>query len=296
MCIRGRGYNWGNRDGNEQQAEYPLRPEMAESAWYMYQATKDPVWQQAGMDMVDSIDSVARVPCGFAAVKDVRTHQLEDVLDSFFFAETLKYLFLLFEDPASNPVLSSIQQEFVMNTEGHILRFNQSFFKVTESTNFANHACRRPSALRRLTTLDLQPLLHPKIAESGPATNKSVGCAQCGHPVAEDRAVTVDLPPSQVEHKYVVTAHGSSLVHVLNHPEGHKHELVVHPPAPHNLRLGPEFEEEAGTIDRKTWREVRCGNCGALLGYELQRAQLSNFKPTKFTGCLLYTSPSPRDS
>ena len=38
----------------------------------------------------------ARVTCGYAAVKDVRTLQHEDRMDSFVLSETFKYLYLLF--------------------------------------------------------------------------------------------------------------------------------------------------------------------------------------------------------
>ncbi len=37
------------------------------------------------------------VPCGVAALSDVSSGTKEDVMESFFLAETLKYLFLLFD-------------------------------------------------------------------------------------------------------------------------------------------------------------------------------------------------------
>lgn len=50
-----------------------------------------------GRDVLHSIQNLSRVDCGFAAVADVRTHRLDDRMDSFVISETLKYLFLLFE-------------------------------------------------------------------------------------------------------------------------------------------------------------------------------------------------------
>ena len=41
--------------------------------------------------------NISRVECGFAAIADVRTHRLDDRMDSYFIAETLKYLFLTFD-------------------------------------------------------------------------------------------------------------------------------------------------------------------------------------------------------
>ena len=38
-----------------------------------------------------------RTDCGYATVKDSRNHLLEDRMESFFLAETTKYLYLLFD-------------------------------------------------------------------------------------------------------------------------------------------------------------------------------------------------------
>ncbi|KAJ1557320.1 hypothetical protein HK096_007937 [Nowakowskiella sp. JEL0078] len=53
---------------------YPLRPELIESSWYAYQATKDFGFVEFGMDMVDR----TRTNCGFANIEDVLTLNLED--------------------------------------------------------------------------------------------------------------------------------------------------------------------------------------------------------------------------
>ena len=64
---------------------------------YLYRATKDPFLLSLGEDMLNSIEFSARTDCGYATVKDVRTHKLEDRMESFFLAETTKYLYLLFD-------------------------------------------------------------------------------------------------------------------------------------------------------------------------------------------------------
>ena len=76
---------------------YPLRPELIESAMYLYRATKDPFLLTVGEDMLRSIEHSTRTKCGYATVKDVRDHALEDRMESFFLAETTKYLYLLFD-------------------------------------------------------------------------------------------------------------------------------------------------------------------------------------------------------
>ncbi len=76
---------------------YPLRPEFIESAMYLYRATKDPWLLSMGEDILESLRHSAQTECGYATVKDVRDHTLEDRMESFFLAETTKYLYLLFD-------------------------------------------------------------------------------------------------------------------------------------------------------------------------------------------------------
>ncbi|TNN59026.1 ER degradation-enhancing alpha-mannosidase-like protein 2 [Liparis tanakae] len=78
---------------------YPLRPELIESAMYLFRATGDHTYLQLGLDALESIEKISRTPCGYASVKDLRDHQLDNRMESFFLAETVKYLYLLF-DPA----------------------------------------------------------------------------------------------------------------------------------------------------------------------------------------------------
>ncbi|CAH8564370.1 unnamed protein product [Schistosoma guineensis] len=77
---------------------YPLRPELIESILYVYRATRDPALIDMGVDILTSIEVSARTPCGFATVSDVTKHTLEDRMESFFLAETTKYLYLLFDE------------------------------------------------------------------------------------------------------------------------------------------------------------------------------------------------------
>ncbi|XP_047972938.1 alpha-mannosidase I MNS5 isoform X2 [Salvia hispanica] len=94
---------------------YPLRPELAESTFYLYQATKDPWYLQVGESIVDSINLHTRVEGGFASIRDVTTMELEDHQHSFFLAETCKYLYLLFDDSFL------VNRNYVFTTEGHPL-------------------------------------------------------------------------------------------------------------------------------------------------------------------------------
>uniref|UniRef100_H3D4D9 alpha-1,2-Mannosidase n=1 Tax=Tetraodon nigroviridis TaxID=99883 RepID=H3D4D9_TETNG len=86
------GFTVDKREG------YPLRPaELIESAMYLFRATGDHTYLQLGLDAVESIEKVARTPCGYATIRDLRDHQLDNRMESFFLAETIKYLYLLFD-------------------------------------------------------------------------------------------------------------------------------------------------------------------------------------------------------
>jgi len=90
-------YNVAQGGVAAQREGYPLRPELIESIMYLYRATGDPWLVDAGLDILKSMQHSAWTPCGYATVKNVLTHSLEDRMESFFLAETTKYLYLLFD-------------------------------------------------------------------------------------------------------------------------------------------------------------------------------------------------------
>ncbi|KAG8132806.1 hypothetical protein E2320_010625 [Naja naja] len=99
-------------------AQHPLRPEFAESTYFLYKATGDPYYLEVGKTLIENLNKYARVPCGFAAMKDVRTGSHEDRMDSFFLAEMFKYLYLLFADKED---LTFDIEDYVFTTEAHLL-------------------------------------------------------------------------------------------------------------------------------------------------------------------------------
>jgi ER degradation enhancer, mannosidase alpha-like 2 len=97
-------------------AGYPLQPEIIESAFYLHYFTNDPRYLQMGNTFFDDLVKYCRTPVAYAALKDVRTKQKTDIMESFFLAETLKYLYLIYA-PHSTVNLS----RSVFNTEAHPL-------------------------------------------------------------------------------------------------------------------------------------------------------------------------------
>ena len=98
---------------------YILRPENLESCFYLYRLTHENRYLWEGKVMVESILDHCRTDIAFAALKDVRTFEKQNSMESFFFGETLKYAWLIFA-PESALDLSKV----VLNTEAHPLHID----------------------------------------------------------------------------------------------------------------------------------------------------------------------------
>ncbi len=95
---------------------YPLRPEIVESAYYLLHATKDPRYVEMGRTFLAGLVQHCRTDAGYTVLKDVTTKEKGDLMPSFFLAETLKYLYLIFAPEALD------LDKVVFNTEAHPLR------------------------------------------------------------------------------------------------------------------------------------------------------------------------------
>lgn len=82
-------------------SKYILRPEAVESVFIMYRVTGDDYWRKKGWNMFTAIQNHTRTEYGASAISDVmsKTPYLLDEMESFWLAETLKYLYLLFSEP-----------------------------------------------------------------------------------------------------------------------------------------------------------------------------------------------------
>ncbi|KAL0489765.1 mannosyl-oligosaccharide alpha-1,2-mannosidase, partial [Acrasis kona] len=95
---------------------YYLRPETIESLFYFFRITGDDKYREAGWRIFENIVKYCRTDSSFSGLKDVTKKPFEknNSMQSFFFAETLKYLYLLFSGPDVIPL-----DKYVFNTEGH---------------------------------------------------------------------------------------------------------------------------------------------------------------------------------
>ena len=98
-------------------AGYPLRPEIVESTYYLYHYTKDEKYLRMGEQLWKDFVKHCRTDEGYAALKSVVTKEKSDSMQSFLFAETFKYFYLLFAPPNTLDF-----NQVIFNTEAHPIR------------------------------------------------------------------------------------------------------------------------------------------------------------------------------
>jgi mannosyl-oligosaccharide alpha-1,2-mannosidase len=104
-------------------ARYILRPEAIESVLYMYRITGDSTYQDQAWEMFEAIENSTATQYGNAAIRDVTGTPplLDDSMESFWMAETLKYFYLIFSEPDTISL-----DDWVFNTEAHPFRIPRS--------------------------------------------------------------------------------------------------------------------------------------------------------------------------
>jgi hypothetical protein len=95
---------------------YALRPEIVESAYVLDRITRDPRYRAMGRTMFRDFVAHCRTDAGYAALADVVDKRKKDRMESFLFAETFKYYYLLFAPQALD------FDAVTFNTEAHPLK------------------------------------------------------------------------------------------------------------------------------------------------------------------------------
>jgi hypothetical protein len=93
---------------------YDLNPEIAESAYYLYYYTRDEKYMQMNVTIFEDLLKYCKYDVAYTSIANVKTKERADELPTFFFAETLKYLYLTFSGEYDN-----FLDEHVLNTEAH---------------------------------------------------------------------------------------------------------------------------------------------------------------------------------
>jgi len=123
-----------------------LRPELLESAYFLHRSSKgfqsqfrsrlnnytasdSSGWVWSGDFALHTIEKLARAECGYGSLRDVSPEtsgkleakrnqiRLLDEMPSYFLSETLKYLYLLFDD--NNILHTDEERDWVFTTEAH---------------------------------------------------------------------------------------------------------------------------------------------------------------------------------
>lgn len=153
--------NFYDEHGYMPSGGYYLRPEVIESVFYAYRITGDPIWQEIGWKMWNSIEdcclvsnqtglfaylnNVNQIPSrdftrslglqadGWDGWQDVpfrESPEYGDYMESFWWAETMKYFYLLF---VKDDIMSL--DEYVFTTEAHPMRIDEAWHEIYQSEN-----------------------------------------------------------------------------------------------------------------------------------------------------------------
>uniref|UniRef100_A0A1I8BQI8 alpha-1,2-Mannosidase n=1 Tax=Meloidogyne hapla TaxID=6305 RepID=A0A1I8BQI8_MELHA len=93
-----------------------LRPEAVEGWFYLWRVTGKQQYRDWCWEVVEALERYCRATAGYTGIRNVNSLPVDqdDVQQSFFLAETLKYLFLTFSDSTKIPL-----DKWVFNTEAH---------------------------------------------------------------------------------------------------------------------------------------------------------------------------------
>jgi ER degradation enhancer, mannosidase alpha-like 1 len=100
-----------------------------------------------GAQVLDDLQSRARVECGLATIEDILDDRLEDRMESFVLSETLKYLYLLFDEHNS---LATSDSNIIFTTEGHILTLNSTHIRLMSPTRRSSRQVGMASPIYRI--------------------------------------------------------------------------------------------------------------------------------------------------
>ena len=103
------------------------RPETVEAIFYMYRKTGDEKYRKWAWEIFQSMKQMYATTTGWTGIRDVRQattspQNRDDITQTFFFAETLKYLFLTF---GSSDEINL--NKWVFNTEAHPVKVSSTF-------------------------------------------------------------------------------------------------------------------------------------------------------------------------
>ena len=144
-------FHYGSWNVDSGGAKHLLRPELLESAYFLHRSSKGfqqqfrsglnrsisdtSGWHWSGDFALHTIEKFARTECGYASLRDVSADtsgkmnadkkevRLLNEMPSYFLSETLKYLYLLFDD--KNILHTDEERDWIFTTEAHPIHHEQ---------------------------------------------------------------------------------------------------------------------------------------------------------------------------
>lgn len=183
------GFNLATSSVQPGQRSYPLRPELIESTYWLYKATRDSMYLDVGRDMVTSIQYGARCPCGYCHIADVESHAQEDHMESFFLAETVKYLWLLFDLAVDGDnLVEKGPYPYIFSTEGHYFPMTPEISLLGEHCTYLGSFCNEALGGGE------KWLLNPTMGESSAFTTQVYNESMCSSWASEGFGEGSDKP------------------------------------------------------------------------------------------------------
>jgi mannosidase alpha-like ER degradation enhancer 2 len=185
---------------------YPLRPEIVESAYYLRHATGDARYVEMGRTFFAGLLAHCRTDAGFTVLASAVTREKGDLMPSYFLAETLKYLYLIF---APDEALDFAR--VIFNTEGHPLRRDAPLGRASDLKPQALRRTPRRGgggtarSIRRPSPRGVAPQTtqvdHALLRYFIPVSHMTVTMVASGPSCSANRRAAVTLPPVEVPPK-----------------------------------------------------------------------------------------------
>ncbi|EGT59356.1 hypothetical protein CAEBREN_21992 [Caenorhabditis brenneri] len=291
-------------------AEHPIRPEFVESTYFLYRATKDPHYLHVAKQIMDSINKYVKVPCGFAALKDIRTMVKEDQMESFVLSETFKYLYMIFTDPED---LVFDPDHFVLTTEAHFLPLSIGLNEKVENVGNPrrmilradepkqkNYVCANPIDFTKLPTereearliRERTKMMLGEIRSGLTSGTATVGGSNCESPAERIKAWAFSA--TNQEHVKQLSLMGIELV-TLSDGRLHLSHKSIDAHSPLYARWGFEFMQEmqdyVEQLDKKIVHAETNEKFVQVLSYPFYGAPVLSAWPAQFGRDLSISEP-----
>jgi len=91
---------------------YILRPETIESFFVLNKLTGDPIYREWGWEIFQSLEKYAKTQYAYGHVHDVQVKDAkpDNNMESFFLAETMKYLYLLMDPDTEVDIIHKVRR------------------------------------------------------------------------------------------------------------------------------------------------------------------------------------------